>query len=79
MPIRGDRWRFAGEFKRAGFRGGINWYRNLDRNWQLTPFLDGARLRQPASRRSSRARVTGFQQERPNETNELRVEFAKGI
>jgi pimeloyl-ACP methyl ester carboxylesterase len=39
---------FAGEFKRAGFRGGINWYRNLDRNWQMTPFLDGARLRQPS-------------------------------
>ncbi len=39
---------FAGEFKRAGFRGGINWYRNFDRNWDLTPFLDGARLRQPS-------------------------------
>ena len=39
---------FAGEFKRAGFRGGVNWYRNIDRNWELTPFLDGAKLRQPA-------------------------------
>jgi pimeloyl-ACP methyl ester carboxylesterase len=39
---------FAGEFKRTGFRGGINWYRNSDRNWELTPFLDGAKLRQPA-------------------------------
>jgi pimeloyl-ACP methyl ester carboxylesterase len=39
---------FAGEFKRAGFRGGVNWYRNSDRNWELTPFLDGAKLRQPA-------------------------------
>jgi len=39
---------FVGEFKRAGFRGGINWYRNFDRNWELTPFLDGAKLRQPA-------------------------------
>jgi pimeloyl-ACP methyl ester carboxylesterase len=39
---------FAGEFKRAGFRGGINWYRNFDRNWELTPFLDGAKLRQPS-------------------------------
>jgi pimeloyl-ACP methyl ester carboxylesterase len=39
---------FAGEFKRTGFRGGINWYRNLDRNWRLTPFLEGARLRQPS-------------------------------
>jgi pimeloyl-ACP methyl ester carboxylesterase len=39
---------FAGEFARSGFRGGLNWYRNLDRNWELTRFLSGARLRQPA-------------------------------
>ena len=39
---------FAGEFKRTGFRGGLNWYRNIDRNWELTPFLDGAKVRQPA-------------------------------
>jgi pimeloyl-ACP methyl ester carboxylesterase len=39
---------FAAEFKRAGFRGGLNLYRNAERNWELTPFLDGAKLRQPA-------------------------------
>ena len=39
---------FTGEFERAGFRGGVNWYRNTDRNWELTPFLAGAKLRQPA-------------------------------
>ncbi len=39
---------FAGEFKRSGIRGGLNWYRNIDRNWELTPFLDGAKLRQPS-------------------------------
>jgi len=38
---------FAGEFKRTGFRGGLNWYRNIDRMWELTGFLDGARLAQP--------------------------------
>ncbi len=38
---------FATEFRRTGFRGGLNWYRNLDRLWELTPFLRGARLRQP--------------------------------
>ncbi|WP_322013546.1 alpha/beta hydrolase [Paraburkholderia sp. J12] len=37
----------TGRFELSGFRGGINWYRNLDRNWELTPFLDGAKLRQP--------------------------------
>lgn len=35
------------EFERTGFRGGLNWYRNIDRTWGLTPFLSGAKLRQP--------------------------------
>jgi pimeloyl-ACP methyl ester carboxylesterase len=35
------------EFTRTGFSGGLNYYRNLDRNWELTPFLDGAQLLQP--------------------------------
>lgn len=38
---------FTAQFKVSGFRGGINWYRNFDRNWELTPFLDGARILQP--------------------------------
>jgi pimeloyl-ACP methyl ester carboxylesterase len=38
---------FVEQFERAGFRGGINWYRNIDRNWALTPFLDGAKILQP--------------------------------
>ncbi|HEY2526186.1 MAG TPA: alpha/beta hydrolase [Candidatus Binataceae bacterium] len=38
---------FVGEFKRTGFRGGLNWYRNIDRMWELTGFLAGARLAQP--------------------------------
>lgn len=39
---------FTGEFERTGFRGGLNWYRNFDRNWELTAFLSGAKLCQPA-------------------------------
>ena len=39
---------FAGEFKRAGFRGGINRYRNMDRDWHELPQLEGARITQPA-------------------------------
>jgi pimeloyl-ACP methyl ester carboxylesterase len=38
---------FVAEFKRTGFTGGLNYYRNVDRNWALTPFLDGAKLGQP--------------------------------
>jgi pimeloyl-ACP methyl ester carboxylesterase len=30
---------YAAEFARSGFRGGLNWYRNIDRNWELmAPF-----------------------------------------
>ena len=38
---------FISQFERSGFRGPINWYRNIDRNWALTSFLDGARIAQP--------------------------------
>jgi len=38
---------FSSTFKQTGFRGGLNWYRNIDRLWELTPFLCGARLTQP--------------------------------
>jgi pimeloyl-ACP methyl ester carboxylesterase len=36
------------EYQWAGFTGGLNYYRNTDRNWALTPFLDGAKILQPA-------------------------------
>jgi pimeloyl-ACP methyl ester carboxylesterase len=39
---------YASEFERTGFRGGLNWYRNFDRNWELlAPFTD-AKIRVPA-------------------------------
>ena len=36
------------EFSRTGFTGGINWYRNFDRNWELTPQLEGAKVQVPS-------------------------------
>ena len=39
---------YAAGFRRSGFRGGFNWYRNLDRNWALTAPLQGAKVRPPA-------------------------------
>jgi pimeloyl-ACP methyl ester carboxylesterase len=39
---------FTGEFQRTGFRGALNWYRNIDRMWEQTRFLCGAKLRQPS-------------------------------
>ncbi len=35
---------YAGEFARMGFRGGLNWYRNIDRNWELMAPFDGLRV-----------------------------------
>ena len=39
---------YAGEFARTGFRGGLNWYRNLDRTWELMAAWRGARITVPA-------------------------------
>ena len=38
---------YVSEFTEAGFRGGINYYRNFQRNWEITPQLDGAQIEQP--------------------------------
>ena len=39
---------YVAEFERTGFTGGINWYRNFDRNWELTPQLEGAKVQVPS-------------------------------
>jgi pimeloyl-ACP methyl ester carboxylesterase len=39
---------YVAEFTRTGFTGGINWYRNLDRNWSLTEHLAGAKVQVPS-------------------------------
>lgn len=39
---------YASEFARAGFRGGLNWYRNIDRNWELLAPYAGAKVTVPA-------------------------------
>lgn len=35
---------FLDTFRATGYTGGINWYRNFDRNWEQTPEQDGARI-----------------------------------
>ena len=99
---------YTEEFKRTGFRGALNWYRNIDRNWEVTPFLSGAKIRQPSLFAAGEfdAVVTlyrkGFdsleetmpglrkkvvvpgaghwiQQERPNEVNDLLIEFLASL
>lgn len=40
---------FVEQFRRSGFRGGINYYRNFHRNWETTPQLSGAKFTQPVT------------------------------
>jgi len=99
---------FTNELKRAGFRGGVNWYRNIDRNWELTPFLDGAKIIRPTvfaagdrdigmemasdGYKNLEAHVANLfrkhlvpggghwiQQERPNEINQLLIDFLRSL
>jgi pimeloyl-ACP methyl ester carboxylesterase len=39
---------YISEFSRTGFTGGINWYRNMDRNWTLTKRIDGMGVAVPS-------------------------------
>jgi pimeloyl-ACP methyl ester carboxylesterase len=86
-------------FERSGFTGGINWYRNLDRNWRLLADVDPV-VRQPAlmiygdrdtvRRSESLTRfVPGvevvtldcghwIQQEKPEETNAVILDWLRG-
>ena len=35
---------YVDTFRATGFTGGLNWYRNFDRNWELTPEQEGAHI-----------------------------------
>jgi pimeloyl-ACP methyl ester carboxylesterase len=39
---------YVREFERTGFRGGLNYYRNTDRNWELLASFEGAKITVPA-------------------------------
>ena len=39
---------YVDAFERTGFTGGLNWYRNIDRNWELTAEFDERRIERPA-------------------------------
>ncbi len=39
---------YVAEFSRTGFTGGINWYRNFDRNWELTEHIAGKKVEAPS-------------------------------
>lgn len=35
------------QFEQSGFRGGVNYYRNFHRNWEITAHLDGVKITVP--------------------------------
>jgi pimeloyl-ACP methyl ester carboxylesterase len=39
---------YIAEFTRTGFTGGLNWYRNLDRNWEIMADPPAATIEVPA-------------------------------
>ena len=39
---------FVESFRASGFAGGLNWYRNIDRNWELLAAFAGAKVTVPA-------------------------------
>jgi pimeloyl-ACP methyl ester carboxylesterase len=39
---------YVGQFEKAGFRGGVNYYRNLERNWHVTEALQDKPVGVPA-------------------------------
>ena len=39
---------FTASFQASGFAGGLNWYRNIDRNWELLAPFTGAPVTVPA-------------------------------
>jgi pimeloyl-ACP methyl ester carboxylesterase len=39
---------YIAEFTRTGFTGGVNWYRNMDRNWSLTERVADAKVEVPS-------------------------------
>lgn len=39
---------YVAEFTRTGFTGGVNWYRNMDRNWHITEHIADAKVEVPS-------------------------------
>jgi pimeloyl-ACP methyl ester carboxylesterase len=39
---------YVAAFTAGGFKGPLDWYRNIDRNWALTAFLQGKQIHQPS-------------------------------
>jgi pimeloyl-ACP methyl ester carboxylesterase len=49
---------FAEAFRHSGFRGGLNWYRNMDSDWKELPEMGATELKQPTSYMGGRKDAT---------------------
>jgi pimeloyl-ACP methyl ester carboxylesterase len=72
---------YVGEYERTGFRGGLNWYRNIDRNWELTRQYDDRGIDLPALFMAG-TRDSAIQWMSPDvmkdRVTHLRIEFVEG-
>ena len=39
---------FIATFEETGFTGGVNWYRNFDRNWETAPEIGAEKIEVPS-------------------------------
>ena len=39
---------YVAQYEQSGFRGPLNWYRNIDHNLEITPQLENAKIERPA-------------------------------
>jgi pimeloyl-ACP methyl ester carboxylesterase len=78
---------FSEAYRKSGFSGGLNWYRNIDRNWELTAPWQGAQIHQPSlfiagsndsviTGRIGAKRVTDMEQVLPNLKQKLIIDGA---
>jgi pimeloyl-ACP methyl ester carboxylesterase len=74
---------YVAEFTRTGFTGGLNWYRNIDRNWYRTADAAAAtdRVSEVISGPYHEVMIDGaghwIQQERPDAVNAPLLDFLK--
>ena len=73
---------YVDTFERTGFRGGINWYRNIDRNWESTREFDDRTVDMPALFMAG-TRDPAFKWMPPEvmtgRVTDLRVEILEGV
>jgi hypothetical protein len=55
---------YANEFARTGFRSGLNWYRNIDRDWELMAPFAGLKVVSTSRRSGRRCGLDGTRADR---------------